>query len=532
MPIARFQLEDGRVARFEVPEGTTPEQATQMMQQHFQAEQKQSSPSWADLPGNIPASAGRMLSNMAQPILHPIETAKGLDNLVMGLGQKLIPGRQAQEQYPEAVGSALADRYGSGEAIKNTAITDPVGMLADASGVVGGGSALLRGAGKLAASPAMIQAGKTGGRIATATDPAVMAMKAPGAIAGKIIEPVVSNVVGTTTGAGAEALREAAKAGMKGGEAGATFQSHMRGSAPVQDIVDMAKDAVGAMRKDRSKAYTESMAQMGKDQTVLDFSPIDSAVLEAEKIGSFKGKSISPSTRGVWDEILNKVDEWGKLDPAQFHTAEGLDALKKSIGDIRDSTAYGTPSRVVADRVFNVVKGQIVKQAPEYAKTMKDYETASSLIGDIEKTLSVNPRANIDTTIRKLQSILRNNANTNYNRRAELAGNLVDNGAGEIMPALAGEALSSATPRGLQALGATGAGVTALATNPAAVAGLTFASPRLMGESAYYLGKAGKAMPNIPKNQSLAQALIRSGQAKEALSKEQEEKLIKQLMGK
>jgi hypothetical protein len=35
MPIARFQLPDGKIARFEVPEGTTPEQAQQMMAAHF-----------------------------------------------------------------------------------------------------------------------------------------------------------------------------------------------------------------------------------------------------------------------------------------------------------------------------------------------------------------------------------------------------------------------------------------------------------------------------------------------------------------
>lgn len=35
MPIARFQLEDGRIARFEVPEGTTPEQAQALMAQHM-----------------------------------------------------------------------------------------------------------------------------------------------------------------------------------------------------------------------------------------------------------------------------------------------------------------------------------------------------------------------------------------------------------------------------------------------------------------------------------------------------------------
>lgn len=36
MPIARFQTPDGRVARFEVPEGTTPEQAQAMMAAQFQ----------------------------------------------------------------------------------------------------------------------------------------------------------------------------------------------------------------------------------------------------------------------------------------------------------------------------------------------------------------------------------------------------------------------------------------------------------------------------------------------------------------
>jgi hypothetical protein len=39
MPIARYQLQDGRVARFEVPEGTTPEQAQQIGQDYFAQQQ-------------------------------------------------------------------------------------------------------------------------------------------------------------------------------------------------------------------------------------------------------------------------------------------------------------------------------------------------------------------------------------------------------------------------------------------------------------------------------------------------------------
>lgn len=41
MPVARFQMDDGRIARFEVPEGTTPEQAQSMMQEHFTPQQEQ-----------------------------------------------------------------------------------------------------------------------------------------------------------------------------------------------------------------------------------------------------------------------------------------------------------------------------------------------------------------------------------------------------------------------------------------------------------------------------------------------------------
>ena len=35
MPIARVKMEDGRVARFRVPEGTTPERATALARDHF-----------------------------------------------------------------------------------------------------------------------------------------------------------------------------------------------------------------------------------------------------------------------------------------------------------------------------------------------------------------------------------------------------------------------------------------------------------------------------------------------------------------
>jgi len=36
MLIARFEMPDGRIGRFEVPEGTTPEEAQKLIQQSLQ----------------------------------------------------------------------------------------------------------------------------------------------------------------------------------------------------------------------------------------------------------------------------------------------------------------------------------------------------------------------------------------------------------------------------------------------------------------------------------------------------------------
>lgn len=474
---------------------------------------------WSAVPGkalsNIPSSSMNLVKNMASPILHPVDTFKALDNTVMGLGQKLIPGMQPQEQYVDAIGRAIGDRYGSMDALKNTLSNDPVGAAADVAGVAMGVGGLAKGAGRMIpgkVGPMLQKGGAALSKGAQMVDPANIAMKAPGAVWKYGVEPVVSHTIGTTTGAGGMALREAAKAGQKGGRTAEAFQEQMRGVAPIQNVVDDAKSAVSAMRQEKSAAYRSGMADLSKDKTVLDFAPINKALKDAEEIGSFKGKSIAPSTKEVWDNISETVSDWKKLNPKEYHTPEGMDALKKAIGDIRDSTPYNTPSRLVADRVFTSIKGQIVSQAPEYAKVMKGYEKATELISDIEKTLSTGKGATIDTTIRKLQSVMRNNANTNYGRRVDLAQTLSQSGAPDLMPKLAGQALSSPTPRGLQALGATGAGVTALATNPVAVGGLSFASPRLMGEVAYYGGKAAGAlkplglMPSHIAGQSALQA--------------------------
>lgn len=302
---------------------------------------------------------------------------------------------------------------------------------------------------------------------------------------------VVKNALGMTTGTGGEAVRTAYQAGKDGAT---TFVDNMRGNVPMSDVIDSAKTALTQMRLDRAAQYRSGMAGVSADKTVIDFAPIDNAVASLQAMGNYKGQVINKNASGVVDEISNLVKQWKGLDPAEFHTPEGLDALKQAISDIRDTTQFGTAGRKAADTAYNAVKAEITAQAPTYSKVMKDYSQASETLAEIERSLSLGNKAAADTSLRKLQSLMRNNVNTNFGNRVNSANILESNGA-DILPAVAGQSMSSWTPRGLAGLAASGAGVASL-VNPTTLLGLPAASPRLVGEGAYLLGAANRGVSN------------------------------------
>jgi hypothetical protein len=317
------------------------------------------------------------------------------------------------------------------------------------------------------------------------------AIKAAG-LAGSLINQGVSGAVkhglGMSTGTGGEAVATAYNAGKQGGT---NFLENMRGDVPMSDVIDSAKEALTKMRIDRSQQYKQGMAGVSTDKTVIDFAPIDKAVSSIQSMGNYKGQVINKNSSGVVDEISSLVDKWKGLDPAEFHTPEGLDALKQAISDVRDTTQFGTAGRKAADTAYNAVKAEITNQAPTYAKVMKDYSAASETLSEVERALSLGNKAAADTSLRKLQSLMRNNVNTNFSNRTALAQTLEDNGA-DLFPAVAGQAMSSWTPRGLAGMTASGGAIGAMLSNPAALAALPLASPRVIGNLAYGLGAVNR----------------------------------------
>lgn len=452
--------------------------------------------SWGDVPmealSNLPKSAMGLAEGLVQPVLHPIDTLTSLGSIVGGVLNKLDPtgAIKFDEGSADAVGGWFASRYGSMDGFKRAIAEDPAGVLADAATVLtAGGAGAARVGGKIG------QIGAKAAKVGNAIDPFVLASKAPAAAraVGSMGESAAAHIMGLPSGVGAPALETSRDAGRAGGEQLKALRANRRGNVPIDDVLTEAKDAVSRMREEASTRYKQGMGEVSKDVNVLPFTDIEDAVQKARAPGFFKGEVKDKSAAAAWGKVDELIQHWKSLDPAEYHTPEGMDALKQAIGDIANEIPMEnrSASRAVT-QAYNAVKREIVKQAPTYAKVMKDYERASTQVREVEKTLSLGNNASPDTALRKLQSILRNNANTNYGRRRDLGNMLEDYGADTLMPSLAGQQTSSWTPRGLAGITSSLGSTAAMAglLGPKAAAALGVASPRVMGALAEKYGQA------------------------------------------
>lgn len=348
------------------------------------------------------------------------------------------------------------------------------------------------------------------------------AIGAAGGAVGELAAPIargvgnlVSGGLGLTTGVGATPIKEAFKAGVKGGESAQTLAKNLREQVAKTDVLDTAMSNLDSMRDALSKQYRSGMMDISKDASILKFGGIDESLTKANELGKFKGQVTNPKAAESIDEVNQLVNNWKNLNPAEFHTPEGLDALKRQVGGVLESLPFEqkTARKAVGD-VYNSIKREIEKQAPTYATVMKDYSQGMDTISEIKRSLSLGEKASVDTGMRKLQSLMRNNVSTNYGNRLDLARALEAQGGQEIMPALAGQSLSSVAPRGLAGLGPVATTVGSLSSgNLAPLALLPLESPRVVGEAALAAGKAARPVINLansgtPEQRRLAQLLI------------------------
>lgn len=507
------ELPDGTILEF--PEGTSNDIVQKAVKSRLGIS---SSPSFGQTLkqeiGNLGAGALRGAGSIGATLLTPLDAAAramGVENSIIGRNDRR-----------EAMTGALQEMGAQPESLGFQA-----GKLAgEVAGTAGVPGALAKGAQALRFAPSVVQALQTGGmaggslptRIGAGalTGGAMAGLANPqdagtGAMIGGAIPavaPIVSKgvelgrkMIGQTTGVGDEALRQAYLAGKQGGSQAEAFRTSMRGETSIDDVLASAKQNLQAMGAQRQQAYRSGMTNIKADKTVLDMKPIAQAADDALNMTMFKGQVKNPAAAEKLQAVKNEIGTWQSLDPAEFHTPEGLDALKQKVGDVLESIPFEQrQARMAVGNVYNAIKDQIKTQAPEYSNVMKDYSQASDLIKEIERSLSIGQKSAAETGMRKLQSLMRNNVNTAYGYRTQLAQALEQAGGQQLMPQLAGQALNEWTPRGIQrATSGTGSAALALTGNIPQAAGLAaISSPRLMGETMYGAGRvAGAVNPKL-----------------------------------
>jgi len=354
---------------------------------------------------------------------------------------------------------------------------------------------------------------------------------------GEVAKPLIKGAgylgkqaLGLSTGAGGDAVGEAFKAGTTKNP---QFLANLRGEVPASNILEAAQSGLQTLKNQRRQAYEKGIQTTNNNQVFLDFKPIETTFQDTLKgltvkgVGGVSASRVGDKTLREVNEIKSVVNEW-KSKP-ELHTAEGLDALKRRIDDLY-SNDMSNEAKSILTQTRGQVKNTIVKQDPNYAKTMRDYEESLKLERELEQALGVGNKTAIDTAIRKLQSLTRNNANTSYQYRQQLADILKKEAGVDLMPALSGQALNSFAPRGIQKVlpsFTAGSGITGAMTLGAEgllpLATLPLQSPRVVGEGAYLAGKVSKPVLDLansgtPEQRKLAKLLIMKAAQQGALN--------------
>lgn len=295
--------------------------------------------------------------------------------------------------------------------------------------------------------------------------------------------------LGFTTGTG-DAVDNAFNAGKKKSP---VFLDNMRGNIPQSEVVGYARNRIDEFRNIRNNDYLREMAKIGKKENVDLQSILDEFYKIKSNVGGGKYYLADNATKKFISEAEQKIKAFAKDNK---RTVKDFDDLKQSLFDIYVKSDAKAAQRIQSN-LYNAVKKSIQDQAPEYAKIMKDYQTASEQLKEFEKALSLGNKTSPAQSLKKMQSALRNDVRSGYGNGKNILKKLDESGA--LVDALSGQALNTALPRGASGQLSGILGLGGYLVNPAAALSAISTSPRVMGELNYGLGALSRYL-NLDKN--------------------------------
>lgn len=265
---------------------------------------------------------GKVIANTIGDMT-PIKTVKMIDQ-ARGMSTDYQP-------QAEAVGQMYKDRYGGIENIKKTAYEDPVGVALDASMVLGGAGAGLKGVGSLAKSSRLAKAGQIASKVGRVIDPVSMAGKGLSKV-GSVVKPkIVGALEGMSEGYATSGLGDPKLIKEIQGVTGKKTSQLMK----EYDLFDRSP-ASASKAIDSLDTIMSSKIQGAPKARVLD-------ILKQfdEKIAQYKNSAtLSTSARGQLEELIERRGDFVDYIKSQGKT-------KKSFTpDIKNYTPINVKNKV------------------------------------------------------------------------------------------------------------------------------------------------------------------------------------------
>lgn len=356
--------------------------------------------------GNVVKSGANLVKNTVEAAANVFNpdtkknTVANLGRVALGTAEKLVPGRQGAEDQADALGRMLKERYGSLDAIKETAYTDPVGFLLDASTVLGGGGALLKVAGKAGSVSALSRAGEVASAAGRAIDPINAVGKAVSKV-GQVATGTAKFGAAQVTGLSPETITQIVTNPGKFSEAERVGLNRYSLASKVKDGIDTRLETL----RDTGKVYEGIRGSSGS--VVV---PVDTVktVLGKYGIGLKNGKLTTtaesvPLSTGDISAIEGFVNQYGRdtqLSANGFLNArEALSQLAKY-----DATKTDVSQRIARD-LRSTYDDLGKKQLQGLSELDAKYAPERQFLGQIKKDY-LNPNGSLkDGALNKIANL-------------------------------------------------------------------------------------------------------------------------------
>lgn len=515
---------------------------------------------------STPRSAADFAKSLFTAVANPIDTASAIVDITAGAGAKLseeftgllgiepltekeieaLPEKTflqrrekkqrkeslKKQQSFELLSGTMKERFGGVENIKRTIATDPVGFLADVSGLISGGSAALKSAAKATGITTGLNRLETAGKIGRAIEPIEIAIKVTKPI-GRQVGTMGSKILGNiTTGVGAEAMQQAYRGSRD-------FIRALRGEIDNADILKSAKGSLDTIKDRRNSQYRTRLEKIKGIDRELDVLPVHNELtsqmkrfgvkIKPDNTLDFSRSTLNRNSFADVEEIFNRIKshgtQIGDLTPL------GLDTLKRFLDDFYSESKN---SRALVASLRKKTTNLLEKEVPQYKRLTKDYAQVTKLTDEIEKALSLGKKASADTAIRKLSSTMREN----FEFRKSLLDELDRVADIDLKGAISGVASQSWTPKGL--VGKLAGGATSLNVlfgglgkiDPAIALTLAASSPRAVSEFLNIFGKSIRTAQKQGKFVAPAPARQVGFQAGRVVEEQQRQKKLEEIFRK